>query len=141
MRELKKKEYTNLKPNFNNNKNLLFARRINAMQEVLVKVLNKDKEDISFMNINKRGGISYTDMTILNTYAMQFSDNIIEEIEIINPEIIVCCGAGIKRVIEMIYIKCNKKLDRNIVEVPHPSRVISNKKYINYLIRQLDNLK
>ena len=46
------------------------------------------------MNINKRGGFSYTNMAILNIYAMQFSDNIVSEIEIINPELIICCGIG-----------------------------------------------
>lgn len=93
------------------------------MQE---EVLRTNINDITFMNINKRGGFSYTDMTILNTYAMQFSDNIVQEIEIINPELIICCGIGLKRIINMVYKKCNKNLNKDIIEVHHLSYVVGD---------------
>ena len=83
---------------------------------------------------------AYTDMSVLNTYAMQFSDNIIREIEIINPKIIVCCGIGLKRIINMLYKKSNKEFDKNIIEVHHPSLVTSDDKYRNDFIKQLNNL-
>ena len=104
-------------------KNSIFPRRIKKMQE---EVLRTDINDITFMNINKRGGFSYTDMTILNTYAMQFSDNIVQEIEIINPELIICCGIGLKRIINMVYKKCNKNLNKDIIEVHHLSYVVGD---------------
>lgn len=138
--ELKNEEYLYLKKNFNNNKNPIFARRIKMMQKEFVDLLGKSEEDISFMNINKRGGFLNTDMAILNIYAMQFSNNIVKEIEIINPEIIVCCGKGIKRIIEMIYRKCNKKINRNIFEVPHPSRLITDAEYKNCLTSQIKHI-
>lgn len=109
-------------------KNSIFPRRIKKMQE---KVLRTDINDITFMNINKRGGFSYTDMTILNTYAMQFSDNIVQEIEIINPELIICCGIGLKRIINMVYKKCNKNLNKDIIEVHHLSYVVGDDIYMN----------
>lgn len=140
LNELKKKEYTYLKDCFSNNKKSIFARRIKIMQEVLSDILGNDVNDISFMNINKRGGFAYTDMSVLNTYAMQFSDNIIREIEIINPKIIVCCGIGLKRIINMLYKKSNKEFDKNIIEVHHPSLVTSDDKYRNDFIKQLNNL-
>ena len=140
MDELKNEEYLYLKKNFNNNKNPIFARRIKMMQKEFVDLLGKSEEDISFMNINKRGGFLNTDMAILNIYAMQFSNNIVKEIEIINPEIIVCCGKGIKRIIEMIYRKCNKKINRNIFEVPHPSRLITDAEYKNCLTSQIKHI-
>ena len=92
---------------------------------------------MTFMNINKRGGFSYTNMAILNTYAMQFSDNIVNEIEIINPELIICCGIGLKRIINMVYTKCDKELNRPIVEVNHPSYVISKEKYLDSFREEL----
>lgn len=134
--EVKQHEYTWLKDCFTEGKNLIFPRRIKMMQEIL----RKDMNDISFMNINKRGGFSDTDMVILNTYAMQFSDNIIKEIEIINPEMIVCCGSGLKRIIKMIYKKHNKQIDKNIIEVYHPSFVISEEKYKDCFINQLNSV-
>ena len=109
-------------------KNSIFPRRIKKMQE---EVLRTDINDITFMNINKRGGFSYTDMTILNTYAMQFSDNIVQEIEIINPELIICCGIGLKRIINMVYKKCNKHLNKDIIEVHHLSYVVGDDIYMN----------
>lgn len=109
-------------------KNSIFPRRIKKMQE---EVLRTDINDITFMNINKREGFSYTDMTILNTYAMQFSDNIVQEIEIINPELIICCGIGLKRIINMVYKKCNKNLNKDIIEVHHLSYVVGDDIYMN----------
>lgn len=70
-------------------------------------------------------------MTILNTYAMQFSDNIVQEIEIINPELIICCGIGLKRIINMVYKKCNKNLNKDIIEVHHLSYVVGDDIYMN----------
>ncbi len=135
------KEYEYLKNCFADNKKTLFPTRIKNMQE---EVLYKNIDDMTFMNINKRGGLSYTNMAILNTYAMQFSDNIVNEIEIINPELIICCGIGLKRIINMVYTKCDKKLNKPIVEVNHPSYVISKEKYLNSFreeLRKIDKFK
>ena len=126
-------EYKYLKKCFADNKNTSFPSRIRGMQEIL----GKDIKDMTFMNINKRGGFSYTNMAVLNTYAMQFSDNIVNEIEIINPELIICCGIGLKRIINMVYTKCNKELNRPIVEVNHPSYVISKEKYLDSFREEL----
>lgn len=126
-------EYKYLKKCFADNKNTSFPSRIRGMQEIL----GKDIKDMTFMNINKRGGFSYTNMAVLNTYAMQFSDNIVNEIEIINPELIICCGIGLKRIINMIYTKCDKELNRPIVEVNHPSYVISKEKYLDSFREEL----
>ena len=126
-------EYKYLKKCFADNKNSSFPSRIRGMQEIL----GKDIKDMTFMNINKRGGFSYTNMAVLNTYAMQFSDNIVNEIEIINPELIICCGIGLKRIINMVYTKCDKELNRPIVEVNHPSYVISKEKYLDSFREEL----
>ena len=126
-------EYKYLKKCFADNKNTSFPSRIRGMQEIL----GKDIKDMTFMNINKRGGFSYTNMAVLNTYAMQFSDNIVNEIEIINPELIICCGIGLKKIINMVYTKCDKELNRPIVEVNHPSYVISKEKYLDSFREEL----
>ena len=114
-------KYTHLYYCRKNNKRTLFARRIFDMQEVASKILDISNDNITFMNINKRGGFKSTNMSTLNVYALEFKDYIIKEIEIINPKIIVCCGDGIKRIIEMIYTKNNKICNIPLIEVKHPS--------------------
>lgn len=114
-------KYTHLYYCRKNNKRTLFARRIFDMQEVASKILDISNDNITFMNINKRGGFKSTNMSTLNVYALEFKDYIIKEIEIINPKIIVCCGGGIKRIIEMIYTKNNKICNIPLIEVKHPS--------------------
>ena len=45
------------------------------------------------MNINKRGGSSSTDFKELNKYAEKYKEFLKREIEIINPDYIICCGS------------------------------------------------
>lgn len=113
--------YTYLKTCKENNIKTIFARRIFMMQSILNKELGVSNDNISFMNINKRGGFRHNDMSVLNVYALEFKDYIIREIEIINPKMIICCGRGIKRIIEMIYTKNNKICNLPLIEMEHPS--------------------
>lgn len=83
-------------------------------------------------------------MKILTNYALQYSNNILNEIEIINPKLIVCCGKGIKNIIKMIYENNNRVLNRDIVEVYHPSyHFIKDTQYKNIFEQQLreENIK
>lgn len=49
-------------------------------------------ERTAFMNINKMGGDSSVHWPTLIAYAEKYSDYIKNEIEILSPDIIVCCG-------------------------------------------------
>lgn len=76
--------------------NIIF-KRIVEMQKIIQddKSDKSDKEilkQVAYMNINKRGGGSTVDWKILNDYAKEYRKNIMEEICIIKPDIIVCCG-------------------------------------------------
>lgn len=54
--------------------------------------LNVDPLTTAMMNINKRGGYSSgTDNSILAEYTKYYKDEILEQIRILNPDIIVCC--------------------------------------------------
>lgn len=47
----------------------------------------------AYMNINKRGGLGYAREDIINAYYREYKDNILKEIQIIEPEIVaICCG-------------------------------------------------
>lgn len=83
-------KYTYLYSCKKDNKRTAFARRIFDMQKELASILKINEDNITFMNINKRGGFKSTNMSILNVYALEFKDYIISEIEIIKPKIIVC---------------------------------------------------
>lgn len=49
-------------------------------------------ETTAFMNINKMGGYSSVHWPTLIAYAEEFSAQIKKEIEILSPDIVVCCG-------------------------------------------------
>lgn len=63
----------------------------NEISNPKAKELQKALSQVAFMNINKRGGNSTTDINYLKNYFFRYKDNIKREIEIINPDIIVWC--------------------------------------------------
>ena len=71
---------------------------------------------VAFMNINKRGGFTEC-KTKLSDYAKNYKDLIDREIKIISPDIIVCCGIGVRRCLSGVD-SC-KSLP--VLEVYHPS--------------------
>ena len=71
---------------------------------------------VAFMNINKRGGFTECE-TDLDAYVEKYEDLIDREIEIISPDIIVCCGMGVRGCLSGVD-SC-KSLP--VLEVYHPS--------------------
>lgn len=51
---------------------------------------------VAFMNINKRGGFTSCQTRRLAAYVKKYKDLIDREIRIISPDIIVCCGMGVR---------------------------------------------
>ena len=128
-----------LKQTLSDNKNPIFARRIKLMQE---DALKEDLSNVTFMNINKRGGFEITNMEILRKYAIQYSKNIISEIEIINPKLIICCGSGLKDILHRLYDINNKIIPKHIIEIYHPSyHYISDCNYKKLFLNKLKKLE
>ena len=71
---------------------------------------------VAFMNINKRGGFTECE-TDLDAYVEKYKDLIDREIKIISPDIIVCCGMGVRGCLSGVD-SC-KSLP--VLEVYHPS--------------------
>ena len=71
---------------------------------------------VAFMNINKRGGFTECE-TNLDAYVEKYKDLIDREIKIISPDIIVCCGMGVRGCLSGVD-SC-KSLP--VLEVYHPS--------------------
>ena len=82
----------------------------------------------AFMNINKRGGFTECKTKLLSDYAQNYKDLIDREIKIISPDIIVCCGSGVR--------SCLSDIDScksvPVLEVYHPSY---------WLVKDTDKLK
>lgn len=82
---------------------------------------------VAFMNINKRGGFTEC-KTDLPGYVKNYKDLIDREIKIISPDIIVCCGSGVR--------SCLSDIDScksvPVLEVYHPSY---------WLVKDTDKLK
>lgn len=53
----------------------------------------------AFMNLNKRGGPSKCDPNILMAYSREYQELIAQEIALLDPHMIVCCGAPCYRIV------------------------------------------
>lgn len=122
----------------------ILSRRISIMANAyfdynfscVIKSLD-NLQKIAYMNINKSGGSSRTNTTKLWEYANYHKDYILKEIEIIKPELIVCCSKLVYEIIsDILGTKIN---DHKVIEVYHPSYFfISDKKYLERFKITLD---
>lgn len=79
---------------------------------------HKSLQSIAFINLNKRGGYSSCSYDTLSGYTTTYADYISEEIDLINPDVIICCGDSVLYLINtVIKLKGNQK----IIGVFHPS--------------------
>ena len=111
-----------------NNRNII-TRRIEKMQEyICLNIPNISNRDISYMNINKRGGFTKSDEDAMYNYYERYKEKYIwEEIKIINPIIIIYCAKD-KKIYEDLVKNINVKC---IINMDHPSNYyISDKKYM-----------
>ena len=72
---------------------------------------------VAFMNINKRGGFTSCQTRRLAAYVKKYKDLIDREIRIFSPDIIVCCGMGVRG--RLSGVDSCKSLP--VLEVYHPS--------------------
>ena len=88
------------------------AMLINAYNNKNYEDVDKTPESLkncSFMNLNKRGGYTYCNKKTLNGYVNTYSNYIKREIEIINPDIIVCCGNLVKHLLDKFVFENGNK--------------------------------
>ena len=123
----------------NINKNPI-PRRIELMQNIISnKIPEIDIQDISYMNINKRGGFSSRDNEALWNYYNEYKEKFIfEEIKIIEPKIIVVC-TGFKKIYSDI-LKHHEELKyKYIIDMYHPSySFASDEDYLDKFKKELE---
>lgn len=121
------------------NKNII-KTRINDMQKCINKIRNDiELTDISYMNINKRGGYAPCNWEVVKRYYNKYKEKYIyKEIEILDPKIIIfCAGTQLKEIYEDIKSKFSNK---PTIFVSHLSRICSNDKYIEEFEKKVDTL-
>lgn len=103
--------------------------RVNKCHDVLNKV--------AFMNLNKRGGRSGSKPKTIRKYTKKYAGFIKREIDMIKPDIIICCGSGLRDLLGKIGI-CSPQY--TIIEVYHPSYRKSDKFHLERLKAAFDEL-
>lgn len=100
---------------------------VSFIREQINKIdCNIDDINIACMNLNKRGGFGSTNPTQLKMYVEKYKPFIDKEIELINPDIIVC-GGTYETIMEL---DINISRD-NIKDCYHPAAWIKRNKNIN----------
>lgn len=76
-------------------------------------------KNVAFINLNKRGGYSYCSYSTLKGYAQEYGKLIAQQIDLINPDIIICCGTNLVGILNDYVTPqtCKAK----IIGVYHPS--------------------
>lgn len=92
----------------------------NAIIDDNYTVPNKDLKslrNVALINLNKRGGYDTCLWRTLKGYVAKYCQVIKEEIEIINPDYIICCGEDVKLLVDKYHLADG----RNIKLTYHPS--------------------
>ena len=135
-------------PSIFSNRLAMFANAIYSLDFESVNKCHDVLNKVAFMNLNKRGGLSESRReTIPGSesrretipgYTKKYAGYIKREIDMIEPDIIICCGSGLKHLLEEIGVSSPKY---TIIEVYHPSYYwISDKFHLERLKAAFDEL-
>lgn len=83
---------------------------------------------IAIMNLKKQEGRESISDKTLRCYICRYRDEILRQIELINPSVIICCGTTIKPICDEFGIFSG--FDERVIITQHPSR-ISIKKFFD----------
>ena len=116
----------------------IFSKRLAMLANAIFyddfKTINKDHtalRSVAVINLNKRGGFVGCVWETLEEYVKRYAEFISKEIELISPTLIVCCGDGVRWLLEK-YVLIGKRI--KIISLYHPSYWgISDEKYLQIL--------
>lgn len=137
-------------PSIFSNRLAMFANAIYSLDFESVNKCHDVLNKVAFMNLNKRGGLSESrretnthkskgeTIPEYKEYTKKYACFIKREIDMIEPDIIICCGSGLKHLLEEIGVSSPKY---TIIEVYHPSYWrISDKFHLERLKAAFDEL-
>ena len=119
------------------NRLAMFANAIYSLDFERVNKCHDILNKVAFMNLNKRGGLSESKRKTIRKYTKKYAGFIKREIDMIKPDIIICCGSGLRDLLGEIGI-CSPRY--TIIEVYHPSYRISNKRHLEKLKAAFDEI-
>lgn len=119
-------------------KETMFSKRLSMLANALItgdfSTANKNHKAlqlVAVMNLNKRGGFSYCVWNTLESYVAKYHSFIEQEICAISPNRIICCGDGVRWLLEK-YVKISPEIQ--ITTVSHPSYfALSDAEYLHQL--------
>lgn len=125
---------------FGNVDETLFSKRLSLLANALFhndyETINKDHtclRSVAHMNLNKRGGYSGCIWTMLEDYTKRYAEYIAREVDLISPDLIICCGNGVHWLMEK-YIVQHMAISPQMIVVSHPSYfALSDSNYLKQL--------
>jgi len=130
---------------FGNTDKTLFSSRLAMLANAIMtedenrySVIDKSHDvlkSVAVINLNKRGGYSYCVWDTLNRYVKTYQEYIREQIRMIHPDLIVCCGYDVKWLLDEYALASE---DCRVIWVYHPSYfAISDVDYLTQLKRAM----
>lgn len=134
---LQKEKPQKSKPSIFSNRLAMFANAIYSLDFESVNKCHDVLNKVAFMNLNKRGGLSESKRKTIPENTQKYAGFIKREIDMIKPDIIICCGSDLRDPLGQIGI-CSPRY--TIIEVYHPSYRISNKRHLEKLKAAFDEI-
>lgn len=125
------------KPSIFSKRLAMFANAIYSLDFERVNKCHDILNKVAFMNLNKRGGCSESKPKTIRKYTKKYAGFIKREIDMIKPDIIICCGSGLRHLLGKIGI-CSPRY--TVIEVCHPSYRKSDKFHLERLKAAFDEL-
>ena len=109
----------------------MLANAITSGDYTTVDKSHEILQSVAVVNLNKRGGYAYCVWDTLNAYVKAYQDYIRRQIDMIHPDLIVCCGYDVKWLLNEYNLAPNCS---NVIWVYHPSYfAISDADYLDQL--------
>lgn len=117
--------------------------RVSALYQVIINDFSSEHYQFAnrfaFMNLNKRGGVEQTDYEHLEKYCKAYRVEILKEIEIINPHIIIWLGARSYDIGIPKTIGCDKEINGKIIPIIRMWHTSGIRGKVKNLINRFDN--
>lgn len=117
------------------------AKLYNALKTGNYEIPDSDTgklKDAAFINLNKRGGLATCSHRVLRAYTKRYKDWIVEEITLLAPDLIVCCGADCYNIVVSEIAVGSKIGGIPVLAAYHPSARVSDNEKLDKIKRELD---
>lgn len=124
----------------------IFSKRLAMMTNAIINndytSINKEHKalmGVAVINLNKRGGFVYCEGNTLEGYVQRYWEFIQREIEFIDPDLIICCGAEVRELLDK-YVQIADNVQ--IAVVKHPSYfAVTDADYLKQLQKEMEGRK